>query len=329
MLTEIASEDGEGYDLRKGGLKTFLYLFLLVISIIFVNYIFGWESVEEIPTSLQPYSWLLLWINPYLVYIQSALILFFGYLAVRVISGLAYMYFINLTDNPTASAIRSITRISGIAVLLSLLASLFNVNPAAALTVGSFGGLVVGFATQTILSHVIAGVFLLISRPFVYGDLITVSGHTGVVKEIKLMHLVIENADKSENILIPSGSVVTQIIKKKINSKKRSREEVYLTLKHPPRDVSKGSEIQFKGRLVECETRNPVTGAKIKIFESDIGRDDQLVTGKTSDEGIYNIVWTARRVDWGDAKIEVYAKFEGNSHYRESQSEKLSITIGS
>ncbi|HDN63092.1 MAG TPA: mechanosensitive ion channel, partial [Candidatus Bathyarchaeota archaeon] len=81
-----------------------------------------------------------------------------------------------------------------------------------ALTIGSFGGLVVGFATQTILSHVVAGIFLLLFRPFKYGDLITVAGKTGVVKNITLMHLVLEDQDKENVILIPSGSVVTQII---------------------------------------------------------------------------------------------------------------------
>lgn len=50
-----------------------------------------------------------------------------------------------------------------------------------------------------------AGVFLLIARPFIYGDLITVSGQTGLVREIKLMHLVLESEDGTNDILIPSA----------------------------------------------------------------------------------------------------------------------------
>lgn len=84
--------------------------------------------------------------------------------------------------------------------MLSLIASVFNANPAAALTVGSFGGLVVGFATQTILSNVVAGVILLLSRPYTFGDTITVAGQTGVVKEIRLMHLVLESTDGTREI---------------------------------------------------------------------------------------------------------------------------------
>ena len=101
-------------------------------------------------------------------------------------------------------------------MLLGLVGSMFNVSPAAALTMGSFGGMVIGFASQTVLTHVIAGVFLLITRPFSYGDVITIAGQTGRVKEIRLMHLVLDTGE--EEILIPSGTVITQIFKKKKSS---------------------------------------------------------------------------------------------------------------
>lgn len=184
----------------------------MAISLIILNFIFGWKTAEEIPPILQPYTGLIAIVQPYVVYIQAVLLLVFGYMAVRSASAMVYTYVKRIADHPTAASIRTITRVVGLAVLLSMLASVFNVNPSAALTIGSFGGLVVGFATQTILSHVVAGIFLLLFRPFKYGDLITVAGKTGVVKNITLMHLVLEDQDKGNVILIPSGSVVTQII---------------------------------------------------------------------------------------------------------------------
>ncbi|MCD6504738.1 mechanosensitive ion channel [Candidatus Bathyarchaeota archaeon] len=184
----------------------------MAISLIILNFIFGWKTVEEIPPILQPYTGLIAIVQPYVVYIQAVLLLVFGYMAVRSASAMVYTYVKRIADHPTAASIRTITRVVGLAVLLSMLASVFNVNPSAALTIGSFGGLVVGFATQTILSHVVAGIFLLLFRPFKYGDLITVAGKTGIVKNITLMHLVLEDQDKENVILIPSGSVVTQII---------------------------------------------------------------------------------------------------------------------
>lgn len=200
--------------IRRNFIKTLVYLVFLSVSLFVINFLFGWVSIEEIPPALQPYSSIIMMIQPYMAYIQAVLIFGFGYLAVRTISSMTYTYVRRIADHPTAAALRTITRITGLAILLSMLASVFNVNPAAALTVGSFGGLVVGFATQTILSHVVAGVFLLLSRPFKYGDTVTILGVTGVVKEITLMHLILETTDGKMEVLIPSGSVVTQVIRK-------------------------------------------------------------------------------------------------------------------
>ncbi|MHA2434215.1 MAG: mechanosensitive ion channel family protein, partial [Candidatus Thorarchaeota archaeon] len=177
--------------IRSGTLRTTLYIVVLAVSLSILNFLFSWTSFEEIPPYLQPYTSIILLIQPYLLYIQAAVVFVFGYLTVKAISRLVYTYMRRVADHPTAATIRAVTRISGMAVLLSVVASVFNVDPAAALTVGSFGGLVVGFATQTILSNVVAGVFLLLSRPFTYGDSVTVSGQTGVVKRITLMHLVL------------------------------------------------------------------------------------------------------------------------------------------
>ncbi len=201
--------------IRHGLLKTLGYITFLIFSLFAINFIFEWASLENIPESMQPYSNFLLSIKPYIAYIQALLIFIFGYMSVRAVSSIAFSYVRRVADYPTAAAIKTITKIAGLALLLSMLASVFNVNPAAALTVGSFGGLVVGFATQTILSHVVAGIFLLLSRPFRYGDTVTIMGRTGKVKEITLMHLVLETSDGSEEILIPSGSVVTQIIQRR------------------------------------------------------------------------------------------------------------------
>ncbi|MCW4020954.1 MAG: mechanosensitive ion channel family protein [Candidatus Bathyarchaeota archaeon] len=213
-LTPAISEvDEKRQSLRVGSLKTVLYMLLLSVLLLIINFIFGEPPFEEVPLFLQPFSGVILLFKPFLDYIRAGLIFVFGYLALNTISGLIYSYMRRVADHPTAAAIRSVTRISGIAILLSLAASVFNVDPTAALTVGSFGGLVVGFATQTILSQVVAGVFLLISRPFTYGDTVTVAKQTGVVKDIRLMHIVLETGDTE--ILIPSGTVVTQIIQKK------------------------------------------------------------------------------------------------------------------
>ncbi|MEM2448722.1 MAG: mechanosensitive ion channel, partial [Candidatus Bathyarchaeia archaeon] len=65
----------------------------------------------------------------------------------------------------------------------------------------------------------IAGMFLVLLRPFKPGDIITVAGQTGVVKDIGIMHTILISEDGSKEILIPSNSVVTAIIVKVRKSK--------------------------------------------------------------------------------------------------------------
>ncbi|MFB0567253.1 MAG: mechanosensitive ion channel domain-containing protein [Candidatus Bathyarchaeia archaeon] len=77
-------------------------------------------------------------------------------------------------------------------------------------------GLVVGFATQTVLTHAVAGIFLVISRPFKHGDMVTLSGQTGFVKEIKLMHTILRTKDGKKEILIPSGTIIGATIVKNL-----------------------------------------------------------------------------------------------------------------
>jgi len=298
---------------------------VLTIILLVLNFIFGERPFEEIPLFLQPYSELILLVKPFLVYVRAVLVFIFGYLALKTISSIVYTYMRRVTDHPTAAAIKSVTRISGIAILLGLMASIFNVNPATALTVGSFGGLVVGFATQTILSHVIAGVFLLLSRPFAYGDIVTVAGQTGVVKEIRLMHLVLETEDR--DILIPSGTVVTQILQKKKPAQAPKPMETVLALDALPRTISVGSTVAFRGRLAEAGTGNPVSAVTVKILERDFGRDDFLGSGTTDANGRFTAEWKAEKTDLKDMTAEVYAKFEGNDNYMQSQTEQYTLTL--
>jgi hypothetical protein len=291
-----------------------------------MNFLFGWTTADEMPEFLQQYSGFLLAVNPYLKYIQAGLIFVFGYLAVNAASGMVYSYFRQATEHATAATLRTITRIAGIAVLLSLMTSIFNVDAAAALTVGSFGGLVIGFATQTILTHVVAGIFLLMSRPFTYGDVITVAKQTGTVKEIKIMHVILETEDGLQDILIPSGSIVTQIIQKKLPKAIMKPARTTLILEAPATTAKKGSTVTFTGKLFE-EGGKPLSGKKVGIYDVDIGRDDLLASGVTQADGSFTIPWKAKKTDAFDNTAEIHAKFEGNTDHRSSTSKQYIITI--
>ncbi|NHV06862.1 MAG: mechanosensitive ion channel [Thaumarchaeota archaeon] len=109
---------------------------------------------------------------------------------------------------------KTLVRIVGYAILLSVLASVFKVGLEAALTIGSFSGIVMGFASQTILSNAMAGLLIALTRPFKVGDEITVLGQSGIVKDIKLMHTVLETQNGEKEVLIPNNTLINAIISK-------------------------------------------------------------------------------------------------------------------
>jgi small conductance mechanosensitive channel len=68
-----------------------------------------------------------------------------------------------------------------------------------------------GLALQGLLSNYGAGISIIVARPFIVGDTISVLGVTGVVKEVKLAFTMLSNED-GVNITIPNKHIVGEII---------------------------------------------------------------------------------------------------------------------
>ena len=68
-----------------------------------------------------------------------------------------------------------------------------------------------GLAVQGLLTNYSAGLNIIITRPYIVGDTITLLGVTGVVKEVKLAATLLTNED-DEIITIPNRHVIGEII---------------------------------------------------------------------------------------------------------------------
>ncbi|TPH15219.1 mechanosensitive ion channel family protein [Litorilituus lipolyticus] len=92
-----------------------------------------------------------------------------------------------------------------------------------------------GLALQGLLANYAAGFNIIIIRPFVVGDTITVQGVTGVVKEVLLAYTVIVDKDNVD-ITIPNKHIVGEVLH---NSKHDSLLElnVGIAYKHNPLEV--------------------------------------------------------------------------------------------
>jgi small conductance mechanosensitive channel len=98
-------------------------------------------------------------------------------------------------------------------VLLGIVAFFTRWFGNSALVFGGFGffALAISLAFQDILKNFIAGLFLLIERPFRLGDEITVDNHTGVVENIEMRTTTLRTSD-GEEVLTPNSLVYTGTI---------------------------------------------------------------------------------------------------------------------
>ena len=94
-----------------------------------------------------------------------------------------------------------------------------------------------GLALQGLLANYAAGFNIIIIRPFVVGDTISVQGVTGVVEEVLLAYTLLKNED-DVTITIPNKHIVGEILH---NSKHDSLLElkVGISYSHNPLDVIK------------------------------------------------------------------------------------------
>ena len=72
--------------------------------------------------------------------------------------------------------------------------------------------LILGFASQQVLSNLMSGIFLVLKKPFKINDIITVAGSTGKVKELNLHDTILEDEEKNI-ITIPNSLISNGVIK--------------------------------------------------------------------------------------------------------------------
>ncbi|MCS6768935.1 MAG: mechanosensitive ion channel family protein [Candidatus Caldarchaeum sp.] len=142
----------------------------------------------------------------YLGYVQLLLALAFGYLIVGAVAQFFYWSTRVKYDHPTSSAVRNLVKIMGLGALVASVAG-GVAGGAAGVALGGFIGLVVGFASQQVLGQAVAGLFLLLTRPFKVRDRAVVAGEEGVVEDVSALFTVVVKEDGSR-VLVPNNSII-------------------------------------------------------------------------------------------------------------------------
>ena len=107
-----------------------------------------------------------------------------------------------------------VSRIAYLAtLLLGIIAFFTRWFENTALVFGGFGffALAISLAFQDILKNFIAGIFLLVERPFRLGDEIAVETHTGIVENIEMRTTTLRTSDGVQ-VLIPNSLLYTGTI---------------------------------------------------------------------------------------------------------------------
>jgi Small-conductance mechanosensitive channel len=133
-----------------------------------------------------------------------------------------------------AASLSFIIKVVGYTLTLLIFFSYFKIGLGAALAAGGFSGLIIGLASQNVLSNIFGGIMILVTRPFKVDDRITVStwqygldapayppkfwsndfiipGYTGIVKNISLIYTYITTDDNTP-LRIPNSILVQAAI---------------------------------------------------------------------------------------------------------------------
>lgn len=114
-------------------------------------------------------------------------------------------------DRHTAFSLSRITNILVVVVGIIIGLGVMGVNLTALMATVGLVGFAVGFALQGILSNFLAGLTMMLQRPFSIGDAVAVGSTSGIVTEIRLRDTVLRTFDGSR-VIIPNQTVFSQII---------------------------------------------------------------------------------------------------------------------
>jgi len=118
-----------------------------------------------------------------------------GLLLVRLLAVGTQRYLMRKSTPQRRMVVRKIIGYSGfVLVVLAVLGEL-GVKLTALLGAAGIVGIAVGFASQTSVSNIISGLFLISEKPFSLGDIIRIGTTTGIIQSIDLLSIKIRTFD--------------------------------------------------------------------------------------------------------------------------------------
>lgn len=142
----------------------------------------------------------------------ALLILLVGWwLARRVAAAVQRLLMRAGADPLLGNFLRNVVLVLLLAVVVTGALDRIGVPTASLLAALGAAGLAIGLALQNSLSHLAAGVLLMVFRPFRVGQYVEVAGVAGTVQDVSLMHTRLLTPDNRE-VVLPNGKVAGDAI---------------------------------------------------------------------------------------------------------------------
>ncbi len=139
---------------------------------------------------------------------RAALILVVGFLAIQIIARLVNRITRRKFSPQATMLIRRGIVYAGMVIVIVAVLQEFGVQIGALLGAAGIVGIAIGFASQTSMSNLISGLFLISEKPFSIGDVINVGGTTGIVDSVDLLSVKIRKFD-NQFVRIPNEKILT------------------------------------------------------------------------------------------------------------------------
>lgn len=151
----------------------------------------------------------IVWIPTFLV--ALALLIFFLFLSRVAHFGVLRIVHRTRAHGPLGELLAGIARIG--LVVLGVITALGTLGVNIMGIVAGLGltGFALGFALKDSIANVLAGVLILLYRPFEVGDRIDIGGLAGRVMQVNLRYTELES--ETERVLVPNGKLLTDPIR--------------------------------------------------------------------------------------------------------------------
>jgi small-conductance mechanosensitive channel len=127
--------------------------------------------------------------------IRIAVYVILGFVLVRLLVVAVQRLFMKKATPQRRMVARKVIAYSGFVIVLMTVLAELGVKLTAILGAAGIVGIAVGFASQTSVSNIISGLFLISEKPFAVGDVIRVGTTTGIIQSIDLLSIKLRTFD--------------------------------------------------------------------------------------------------------------------------------------